>query len=490
MRYSPAMSLIAARLLVFFTAAAVLVLEILAGRLLAPYLGITLETFTGIIGTVLAGISVGAWLGGRAADRMDPHRLLAPLLIAGGITAMLAPAIVTALGPALRAAGPAEIVLLAGFGFFAPAALLSAVSPVVVKIRLASLDQTGSVVGGFSAIGTAGAIFGTFATGFVLLAALPTRPIAVALGGALVATGIAFEVSRRRTAGLLVALAVAIAAAGLTTAAAGPCDRETAYYCAYVTVDDDRSTGRILWLDTYRHSYVDMEDPTYLGFRYARDMSGVLATLPKGPLDVLYIGGGGFTLPHYIDAVRPGSRATVLELDPSIIKIAERDLGVVLDDGIEAIVGDARISLGGRPSEAYDLVIGDAFGGLSVPWHLTTTEFVDELKARLRPGGIYMLNLIDYPPHGFARAEIETIHGVFAEVIVISQAPYFRGHAGGNFVIVASDGPLDLTAIAAAIAEAGGSDLAISGAELDEFVAGAPRLRDDFAPVDQLISRP
>ncbi|MGC1207692.1 MAG: fused MFS/spermidine synthase, partial [Ornithinimicrobium sp.] len=48
-----------AQVLVFVSSAAVLVLEILAGRLLAPYVGISLETFTGIIGTILAGIAVG-----------------------------------------------------------------------------------------------------------------------------------------------------------------------------------------------------------------------------------------------------------------------------------------------------------------------------------------------------------------------------------------------------------------------------------------------
>ena len=54
----------------FFTSGSVLVLEILAGRLLAPYLGVRLEVYTAIIGTVLAGISVGTWLGGRLADRI------------------------------------------------------------------------------------------------------------------------------------------------------------------------------------------------------------------------------------------------------------------------------------------------------------------------------------------------------------------------------------------------------------------------------------
>src|ERR671915_301258 len=76
---------VVAAAVVFGTSAAVLVLEILAGRLLAPHVGVTLETYTGIIGTVLAGISLGTWLGGRAADQADPRRLLAPLLAVGRV---------------------------------------------------------------------------------------------------------------------------------------------------------------------------------------------------------------------------------------------------------------------------------------------------------------------------------------------------------------------------------------------------------------------
>ena len=93
-----------ATIVVFGTSAAVLVLEIIAGRLMAPYVGISLETFTGIIGTVLAGIAVGAAVGRRLADRRDPRTLIGPALIVGGALAWLSVPIVTGLGPHDRAA--------------------------------------------------------------------------------------------------------------------------------------------------------------------------------------------------------------------------------------------------------------------------------------------------------------------------------------------------------------------------------------------------
>jgi spermidine synthase len=485
------MSLRAARLLVFSSAAAVLVLEILAGRILAPYLGVTIETFTGIIGTVLAGISVGAWLGGRAADRYDPKSLLGPLLIAGGILAMVAPPIVDGLGPSMRAAGPIEIVLLTVVAFFLPAAVLSAVSPVVVKLRLQSLDETGSVVGSLSAVGTAGAIFGTFVTGFVLIAALPTRPIVLGLGIALVVAGLVLS-GRALTRGAVVVIVIAAAASGAALLTVdGPCDRETTYFCAYVTVDEQRPTGRVLWLDTLRHSYVDLEDPTYLGFRYARAMADVVAAhLPDGPVATLSIGGGGVTLPRYLSAVRPGSTNTVLEIDPSLVDLAKDDLGVVEDETLVIRVGDARNLVSSEAAAAYDIVIGDAFGGLSVPWHLTTREFVDDLRERMRPGGVYVLNLIDYGGLDFARAEAATMAEVFAHVAVIAPPSYLAKERGGNFVLAASDEPFDVAAISARIEARGGAEAAITGDDALRWIDGATPLRDDYAPADQLITRP
>src|SRR5687768_13207582 len=136
---------------VFGTSAAVLVLEIIAGRLLAPHVGVTLETYTGIIGTVLAGIALGAWLGGRAADRTDPRRLPGPLLMAGGALALATIPLIELLADLRLRPDPAGIVTYVALAILPPAAVLSAVSPAVVKLRLHDLRETGAVVGRLSA---------------------------------------------------------------------------------------------------------------------------------------------------------------------------------------------------------------------------------------------------------------------------------------------------------------------------------------------------
>ena len=479
-----------ARLLVFGTSASVLVIEILAGRLMAPYVGVTIEAFTGIIGTVLAAIAIGSWWGGKAADRGDPVRLLGPLLIAGGLLTLAAPILVTFFGPSLRGSAPLQIVVLTVLAFLAPALVLSAVSPVVVKLRLTSLDETGTVVGSLSAIGTAGALFGTFVTGFVLIASFPTRPIIIGLGAALVGIGVVLQSRRRLEGGSIGAavLAVVVLAAGVVVFD-GPCNVETTYSCAIVEPDPARDNGRTLWLDNARHSYVDVVDPTHLQFRYTQLMGRLIATLETGSdPHILSIGGGGFTLPRWIQSTMPDATQTVLEVDARLVELAYAELGLAPGDVDTIMIGDARHTVSDVVDEV-DLVLADAFGGFVVPWHLTTAEFLTDVRDSMASDGIFMMNLIDYPPSAFARSEVATIASVFDHVVVFAPDDYFEGIRGGNFVIVASQQPLDEQALSAAAAGDEGTERPRTGTDLAAWIDEAAVLTDDFAPVDQLITR-
>ena len=484
------MSQLVARLLVFGTSAAVLVLEIVAGRLMAPYIGVSLETFTGIIGVVLAGIAIGAWAGGVAADRTAPGPLIGPLITVSGVFVVLAPQIVNFLGPAMRAAGPMEIVFLTTAGFFVPSATLSAVTPVVVKLRLRSLEQTGSVVGSFSAIGTAGALAGTFLTGFVLLAAFPSTPMVLGMGIGLTLLGGAMSFRTLGTRTVLPAMALTLVGAGGAFFADGPCQYQTAYFCARIEVDDADPSGRELWLDNLLHAYIDLDNPERLELRYAREMADVVATMPDGPLDAGFIGGGGFTLPRYVNAIRPGSHSIVFEIDAALVDLVQDELGLQPSDDLEVIVDDARLGLRDLPDDSLDLIVGDAFGSLSVPWHLATHEFIEEIDRVLRPGGVYVINAIDYPPLKFVEAETATLLDVFDHVGVIAPYRYLDGGSGGNFVLVASQSPVAWAGVQAGLDERALNEIVWFGDQARGFADDAPVLRDDYAPVDQLIGRP
>ncbi len=471
---------------VFVAAAAVLVLEIVAARILAPYVGVTLRSFTAIIGTILAAIAVGAWTGGRLADRYTAERLLGPVLVVGGLLAVITPAAVTLVAESWSGERPATIVALAFVGFFAPAAVLSMVTPIVAKISLPSIDRTGRVVGNLSAIATAGAIFGTFAAGFFLVATFPSRSITWIVGVILVLSGLALSVSGvwRYT---LVGSAFLLVAIGATAAVASPCDVETAYFCAKVRVDPHRQSGRELILDTLRHSYVDLVDPAYLESRYTRVIAAAASVLIDEVDHAVFIGGGGFTLPRYFFDTE-GASAIVLELDPAIVDLAEADLGLERGSWLTVHTGDARLTMRDVGTDSVTLVVGDAFGGPAVPWHLATVEFVEDVRRVLAPGGIYALNVIDHPPGRFVRAETATLLEVFAHVAVIAPRPQIDGTTGGNYVLIGSDGLIDVVELAGAMPA--GDVVVAARAEIAGFVLGGQPLTDAFAPVDQLLGRP
>ena len=469
------------------TSGAVLVLEILAGRLLAPYVGVTLETYAGIIGTVLAGIAVGAWLGGVAADHVDPRRLIPVLLVVGGALAIATVPTVRAVGSAGIPASVFGSLVLTAIGFLPSATVLSAVPPAVVKLQLRDLHSTGATVGRLSAYGTAGAIVATFLTGFVLVSVAAVTTIIIVVGVLLVISGLALWIAlptRQRRAARTEITSVS-AFAGITlvaaTALGSPCDSETTYYCVVIEPAGPPN-AQILVLDDLRHSYIDLEDPTSLGFWYSRRFAEVVEQLaPDGPLDVLHTGGGALSVPAYLQATRPDVRQTVFEIDGDLIDLVidEFDRQTGPGTGLEVIAGDGRQLLADEPDDSVDVFLGDAFGSRAVPWHLATSEFVIDVERVLRPGGIYALNVIDGADLAFLRAETATIATVFEHVEVVLSAGTANG-GRGNSVIIASDRPFD-----AGLIDPDGGRLV---ADIDGFIDGATLLTDDFAPVDQLLT--
>ena len=481
--------------LVTGTSGAVLVLEILASRLLAPYVGVNLETFTAIIGTILAGIALGAWAGGVAADRIDPRALIPGLLVGGGALAIASIPIVRALGGDTGPGGDAGApsVLLALWGFGPSAAVLSAVPPAVVKLQLRDLDRTGSVVGRLSAWSTAGAIGGTFLAGYVLLAYAAVTTLIVTVGAVLVVWGLLMWLADRILPPGMMLSATGVAALSLVGVAVTeqPCDVQSSYFCISIEVDAERETGRTVVLDDLRHSYVDLEDPAHLEFWYVRRIADAIdAYAPDGPIDAVGIGAGGMTLPRWIRAMRPDSTQTVLEIDGGLIDLLDEELpiepGRSVDDidGLDVIVGDARRTLRGLPDDSADVIVGDAFGNRAVPWHLTTRQFVVEIDRVLRPGGIYALNIIDGGDQNFLRAEAATVQRVLPHVAIVRGRSILDGFIG-NSVLLASDEPFDTNAWDER-RRAADDDGELVG-DIDAYVDGALVLTDDFAPVDQLI---
>jgi len=472
---------------VFIASGAVLVVELLGLRLVAPYVGLTLETTTAIIGAVLAGIAAGAAIGGRAADRVDPRLLLPVLLAAGGALAVGTVPLVRLLGPALRGGGDLAGLVIAVTALLPAAAVLSAVTPAVAKLQLHDLDATGSVVGRLSAWATAGALAGTFATGFVIVPLLATDIALYALGGALLLLALVLGRGGAPWSGSVIGLAIAAIVLGGAAVAVGvPCDAETSYHCTRVERDPQRPSGRTLYLENLKHSYVDLDDPERLEFDYVRWIGDAIdgAAPPGEPLDGVFLGGAGFTLPRYLLATRPGSVARVLEVDGELVDFARERLGLRTGADLRVRVGDARVTLAGEPRSSADVLVGDAFSARTVPWHLATVEFAREIRRVLRPGGVYALNVIDQPPLKLLRAEAATLLEAFGDVALVAAEDGGEGLGGGNFVLLASE-----TTLPPDVFSRSPGARTLGREAVERLAAGADPLRDLDAPTDQLISR-
>ncbi len=489
--------------IVFVSNTCIMVLELVAGRLIAPHVGVSLYTWTSVIGMVLAGISLGNYLGGWVADRWASPRLLGGIFLLGGLSSF---GILAAerLGDHLPPWPIVfQILALTAALFFVPSMVLGAVSPVVAKLAVRDLKRTGSTLGTIYAAGTVGSIVGTFATGFVLIAWFGTHAIVWGVASVLLALGAILVVSgssrRRQGLGVAAALLTVAAICGFTASRGAwnsTCTQETSYYCIKVHQDERHGVPvLVLVLDRLVHSYVSVADPTNLIYDYERVFAEATEYLARRHerLSALFIGGGGYTFPRYMEAVYPGSRLDVVEIDPGVTEIAYDRLGLRRDSTIVSYNEDARMFLARPPERAYSLIMGDAFNDFSVPYHLTTKEFNDLVRQWLAPDGIYMVNLIDGARHDFLRAYLYTLRQTFRHVYVVPTSENWYTSPRLTYVLFACDTPLDVAALKSMDVGAGGrffAAWALSSQEVEGLLAEATPvlLTDDYAPVDQMLA--
>ena len=549
-----------AYLIVFASSACTLVIELIAGRIMAPYIGVSLYTWTSIIGIVLAGMSVGNYLGGLVADRAPSRRTLGLIFLAAGI-ASLGILVVTDLVVAARLPLSLlpRIVFYTTAIFFLPSLVLGMVSPVVVKLALTDLERTGNTVGTIYAVSTVGSIVGTFLTGFWLISWLGTRMIVWIVGGSLVVIGLAVGDFLRPRKGLgilaLTGLGAAVAfgldasgvLSGLTWRAVelfalpavvlgpvliiaggllwrrmamgsggiavaivalvglgwnighyrAPCRVESDYFCIQIleAMAGDRG-ARTLMLDRLIHSYVVLDDPTALGYGYERAYAELTQAHAAGrmALDTLFIGGGGYTFPRYVEAVYPQATVDVIEIDPAVTRATYEHLGLSRETRIRSFNHDARAFLQEwADPKRYDIIYGDAFNDLSVPYHLTTVEFNRMLATRLKPDGIYLANVIDKLEGGeFLKAYANSLKRVFPHVHILARTDAVLPFDRNTYVLMASRQPLDRSRLdAVTSSDESERTVPMRDAQLEAYLRSgrALVLTDDFAPVDQLLAK-
>ena len=528
-------TVMSASFLVFSSSAFIMTLEIVAARLVAQHLGVSLYTWTAVIGVVLAGITIGNYVGGKLADLYPPRGLLTSLFLLSSISSLSVLFVVDWMGSWVRPdpiSWPIWILRNVALTFFAPATIMGTISPVAAKLALATHRDLGATVGTLYASGAAGSILGTFLTGYVLIDVLGTKTIVCVIAAGLGLLGLLTGrgLHRSPTSFFVVWLSFLVLISALSVAPWAWSERwghflglrfatdhlhyqdESNYFSIEVYDAEEFDNTRVLALDHLVHSYVNMDDITQLEYGYETVYAAVTHHLaePDQPLSALFIGGGGFTFPRYLDKRFTAARIDVAEIDPAVKRAAQAALGLPPDDAtrIKTHTLDARNYIDDlrrrnrqvSDQHRFDFVYGDAFNDLGVPFHLTTRGFNDRLAEVMTADGVYMINIIDIYREGrgrFLGAYVSTVMLTFPFTYVFAGDPDGPTNERDTFIVVSSRRRLPILEIAAKenVPDAWGRVFAWTEAgQLGGEMATVLRrgngllLTDDHAPVDNLLA--
>lgn len=491
------------------TSAGGLIVEIVAGRMLAPYIGMSLYSWTAIIAVVLAGFSTGHWFGGRVAEweRQRAERAVAWSLFAAALTAFATLSLIRILASVVMPMnlGAVPTILTLTFAlFFLPSLFVGLPSPILTKLAIDSAPKrAGRTIGAMFAAGSLGSIVGTLLAGYVFISWLGTIDTIIAVS---LLYGVLGGVYLFRTRPLLTRrLGVSLVTVALTGAGIGvvgeryqafktPCDVESNYYCIR-TVDlsaNVGSTTRLMVLDHLGHGMNVKSDPNILLSPYVEliDLFATQLHATKPMFKAYFVGGGAFTLPRAWLKRWTGVRLLVAEIDPAVTRTAKEKFWLPAEPGLEIADGDARRILQSRAGSTFDIIVGDAFHDIAVPQHLVTKEFLELVRGRLTPDGIYVMNLVDF----LSRPQLlvalrRTLQSVFPQVQVWLDEEQARQGGRTTFVIragAAMSGPRLLRS--SKVAKRGWR--VIPDKWLDKQAGRFPPiiLTDDYAPVDRLLA--
>jgi|GEM_PF-458244 len=326
----------------------------------------------------------------------------------------------------------AQVVVWTFTLFFLPMFMLGLVSPQVIRLAVPDVSHVGRVAGRVYAWSTVGAIVGTFVTGYFLLSAIGMNGTILVVGLLLIGTSLLvakvwehnlllylFSIALGGIVGGFILLGFERRDGSLATV-------ESNYYTIKVG-DGPRGTpdGALsLHLDHLLHSVVDPNNPSYLYYTHEHIQMEFLwlARADAAEPRALVIGGGGYTFPRCALAMMPEATVDVVEIDPKVTRVAYDHLGLKQHPHLHVTHMDGRQFVSERAAPgSYDLVIQDAVNDLSVPGHLMTKEYNDAVKTALKPGGVYLLTIIDSVGEGkLWKAAMATLAKSFPHVDLLT----------------------------------------------------------------------
>jgi spermidine synthase len=425
---------------VFITGAAVLIFEVAAVRMLAPYFGSSLYVLSSVLTTILAALSFGYYLGGQIADRA-PHPTILYLIIgSAGVMMLFLQLLSLYILPDSNqvfsiTTGPLILSLTL---FLVPAFLLGIDSPFVIKLLTEedNGNHNGAVVGSTFFFSTFGSIFGSIAAGFFLIPYLGLTLTITAVSSFLILWSLlaAFVIHHHCAPSKLpvkVTSLPLLITIGIFSAV----------YCLYLihSHQPNQTSDTTLYQADGFYSNIHIFDRAKDGvtYRYLKnDVNSSSAIIPGKPdlvftysqladiftvnnpeaKNYLVLGGGSYTIPRFINHTYPDMWIDIAEIEPSLFTLAHQYFELPITPTITNYEQDARVFLQSTTTQ-YDVIFSDVMNsGLFIPPHVSTVEFFKSFKDRLAPEGIAIVNFIgtlDTSETTLTGSMIKTIASVF-----------------------------------------------------------------------------
>jgi len=434
-------------LAVVVSGASILAVEILGTRLLGPFYGVSLYLWSALIGITLAALSVGYALGGRRADSDPSVRNFCWPIALAGLWIIVIPWLRHPVIEAFASLDMRAALLITGtILFFPPLALLGTVSPMAIRLKAATLDEVGRTAGNLYALSTLASVAAALGTGFYLVPHMGVARLTYLIGLLLVLTAVlGLVLDRRGKVGFAVGLAVLVAGAGAYSLApvarampeVGLLDvRQSAYAEIRVLEQNDL---RFMLIDGGPHTIVDPAD-WVSDYGYI-DVLELCKRFYEEPGRLLLVGLGGGSVAKVFH--RDGWAVETVEIDPVVSEVALAWFGLRPEETVIHHMDGRQFLL--QNEQPFDLVILDAFGSSSIPFHLITTEAFALTRSRLAPGGVLAMNLESIGWHDIiVHSVAATLGEVFTHVKVLPMEE--PPSEFGNIILLASDNPLALDA--------------------------------------------
>ena len=477
---------------VFLSGALTMVLELIAARILSPYVGSSNLIWTTIIGIMLISMSIGYWYGGKIADKNKENdiKILSNYLLISAIATSIIPILEVVFIDVLSQLSSNLIlvaIICATVTFGIPSFLLATVSPIAVKIKNNNIDHIGATSGKISSLSTIGSIFGTFFAGFILIPNLGVRNIILGCSILLWILSVYLFNKKDKKYYILMIVELLIiiglnVLGGYLFQVRNPeitRDVDSEYSRIWVTnLDVGETTYKTLQVDTGLESYINQETgemgATYL---YYYDL---FEYYNKEANDALMIGGAAYTYPmHYLKKYE-NKTIDVVEIDEKMTQIAEEEFGLDKNNpNLGLITQDGRSYLNYNEKK-YDTVFIDAFKGLNAPFELTTYEAMQKVYNSLDENGTVITNIIsaiEGDDADFIKYEYSTYKAIFDDVKVFQVNPNHSDDEEQNLILVGIKGNGNINTDK----EEEYGELLSN--EIKDFTSDKPIITDDYAPI-------